>query len=279
MKPSPEVAPRPSAKAAANCNAFGSAAFASTSSRSEPRLGPRFTTVVEPPFVVIGDEVCERVRERAKNTVRWAATKLKADYFAKDPKTILDVYLFRDATSYETQARALFNERPSTPYGYYSSRDKALIMNIATGGGTLVHEIVHPFVEANLPDCPAWLNEGLGSLFEQSGESDGHIVGYVNWRLSGLKRALDRGAVPRFSKLVAMDDATFYGDESGVNYAAARYLLYYLQSRHLLVPFFRAYTAGRATDPTGAGTLERVLAEDDLDAFEERWKVFVLALG
>ena len=35
-------------------------------------------------------------------------------------------------------------------------------MNISTGGGTLVHEIVHPFIEANFPACPPWLNEGLG---------------------------------------------------------------------------------------------------------------------
>ena len=43
------------------------------------------------------------------------------------------------------------------------------IMNIATGGGTLVHEIVHPYVEANFPGCPAWFNEGLGSLYEACG--------------------------------------------------------------------------------------------------------------
>ena len=51
-------------------------------------------------------------------------------------------------------------------------------MNISTGGGTLVHEIVHPFVAANFPNCPAWFNEGLGSLYEQSGEVNGAIHGY-----------------------------------------------------------------------------------------------------
>ena len=30
--------------------------------------------------------------------------------------------------------------------------------------------MVHPFVEANFPDCPAWFNEGLGSLYEQCAE-------------------------------------------------------------------------------------------------------------
>ena len=42
----------------------------------------------------------------------------------------------------------------TTPYGYYSAAHRALIMNIATGGGTLVHEIVHPFVRANFPQMP-----------------------------------------------------------------------------------------------------------------------------
>ena len=68
--------------------------------------------------------------------------------------------------------------------------DRALVMNIATGGGTLVHEIVHPFVAANFPDCPAWFNEGLGSLYEQCGEEDGQIHGYTNWRLPGLQAAI-----------------------------------------------------------------------------------------
>src|SRR6266850_7507398 len=82
---------------------------------------------------------------------------LKQDFFTNDPKEILDIWLFKDAASYEKNTRLLFGDAPTTPYGYYSSKDKALIMNIATGGGTLVHEIVHPFMEANFPACPPWL--------------------------------------------------------------------------------------------------------------------------
>jgi hypothetical protein len=59
-------------------------------------------------------------------------------------------------------------------------------MNIQTGGGTLVHEIVLPFMEANFPQCPPWFNEGLGSLYEASSERDGEIIGLLNWRLKGL---------------------------------------------------------------------------------------------
>ena len=125
-----------------------------------------FTIVVQPPFVVVGDEPAEVVKERADGTIKWAVEKLKQDYFTEDPKEILDIWLFKDAASYTKHTRLLFNDTPTTPYGYYSREDKALIMNIGTGGGTLVHELVHPFMEANFPECPSWLNEGLGSLYE-----------------------------------------------------------------------------------------------------------------
>src|SRR5215510_3847515 len=173
-----------------------------------------FTIVVEPPFVVIGDESPEEVKAHSERTVKWAVDKLKQDYFTNDPNDIIDIWLFKDAASYQHHAQLLFGERPSTPYGYYSSRHKALIMNIATGGGTLVHEIVHPFVAANFPNSPPWLNEGLGSLYEQSGEEKGHIHGYPNWRLPGLQNAINAGTVQSFQKLTSLNANAFYGDET-----------------------------------------------------------------
>jgi hypothetical protein len=171
--------------------------FAAHVERLKKRLpSGDFTIVVQPPFVVIGDEPAEAVKAHSERTVKWAVDKLKQDYFSKDPNDILDIWLFKDAPSYEQNAVALFGDKPTTPYGYYSSRHKALIMNISTGGGTLVHEIVHPFIEANFPNCPPWLNEGLGSLYEQSGEVDGHIHGYPNWRLPGLQQAIKAEVLP-----------------------------------------------------------------------------------
>src|SRR5437667_7465188 len=91
------------------------------------------------------------------------------------------------------------------------------------------------------PVVPPWFNEGLGSLYEQSAERDGHIVGLTNWRLAGLQKALARGDAPSFRALAAMDSDTFYGDDSGAHYATARYLLYYVQERGLLRDFYRAF--------------------------------------
>ena len=79
-----------------------------------------------------------------------------------------------------------------------------MIRNIQTGGGTLVHERVHAYLEANLPGCPPWLNEGLASLYEQVGEKSGRIWGFVNWRLPPLQKAIGEHRTLPFSKLMAL---------------------------------------------------------------------------
>jgi hypothetical protein len=242
------------------------------------RLPAGFTVVTAPPFVVAGDEPAAMVRSRAETTVRWAVERLRQDFFDAQPSKILEVMLFKDEDSYRRNALALYGDEPTTPYGYYSAEHRALIMNIATGGGTLVHEIVHPFVEADFPGCPPWLNEGLGSLFEQSSERDGRIVGATNWRLEGLQRAIRKKRVPRFEELAAADADTFYHRDRGTNYAQARYLLYYLQEHGLLVRFYKEARAARARDPSGYHTLQSVLAEQDMDAFQARWQAWVLRL-
>ena len=187
--------------------------------------------------------------------------------------------MFKDEDSYNKHTRLIFNDTPSTPYGYYSRSHKALIMNISTGGGTLVHEIVHPFIEANFPSCPAWLNEGLGSLYEQCGEKDGHIYGYVNWRLPGLQRAIKAGQVGSFKNLLAMKLNAFYGDDRGVNYAQARYLCYYLQEKGLLLKFYKQFHANQKSDPTGYESLKSVLGETDMYGFQRKWEKYVMGLS
>jgi uncharacterized SAM-binding protein YcdF (DUF218 family) len=238
-----------------------------------------FSILVQHPFVVIGDEPEPVVKERAEGTIKWAVEKLKQDYFTKDPEDILDIWLFKDAESYKKHTRLLFNENPSTPYGYYSRSHKALIMNISTGGGTLVHEIVHPFIEANFPASPPWLNEGLGSLYEQCGEENGHIHGYVNWRLPGLQKAIEAREVRSFKSLMAMKTTQFYSNNAGVNYAQSRYLLYYLQQKGLLFRFYKQFHADQKTDPTGYETLKRVLGQTDMFRFQREWEKYILELS
>jgi hypothetical protein len=256
--------------------------FAEHLARLEENVPQNFTVVVQPPFVVIGDESPEMVRRRATNTVKWAVDKLKQDYFKRDPQETIDIWLFQDKASYTNHAWLLFNDTPTPPFGYYSAENRALIMNISTGGGTLVHEIVHPFMRANFPDCPAWFNEGLASLYEHSSEKQGHIRGLVNWRFKGLEQAIKEGKTISFQQLTSLTGTGFYGGANGVSYnqyyAQARYLCYYLQERGLLVKFYHEFAANVKRDPTGYNTLKRVLGEDDMPAFKKKWEQFILQL-
>lgn len=148
--PPPEAASRPAA-------GFTEADFAAHLAELRKKLPAKgFTVVVEPPFVVIGDEPAAQVKQRAEHTVRWAVDHLKKAYFEKDPPGIIDVWLLQDDASYRKHAKEIFGDEPDTPYGYFSHQHRALIMNIRTGGGTLVHEIVHPYIAANFPECPSW---------------------------------------------------------------------------------------------------------------------------
>jgi len=236
-----------------------------------------FTIVVQPPFVVIGDEPADVVAMRATKTVKWAVDFLKKDYFTKEPAEIINVWLFRDKASYDKHVPEVFGEAPVSPFGYYSPTHQALIMNIGTGGGTLVHEIVHPFVRANFPDCPAWFNEGLGSLYEQCREKDGHIWGATNWRLPALQADIAKRSVLTFAALTSLSDRAFYANKQS-DYAQARYLCYYLQERGLLVKFYREFLANHVKDPTGYETLKAVLGNPDMEKFQREWEQFILKL-
>ena len=149
-------------------------------------------------------------------------------------------------------------------------------MNINTGGGTLVHELVHPFIAASFPTAPAWFNEGLASLYEAVREKNGQFWGMPNWRLAGLKRAIRADKLPSFEAMTGDSDARFYMSDTG--YAQARYLCLYLQEKGLLHRYYERFSKGAAADPSGYRTLVQVLGGPDMARFEAQWRAWALAL-
>ena len=243
------------------------------------RLGPEFRVAVEKPFIVASDQSEKDFRHSREHTIRWSVRLLKKDFFAKDPKRPLVVYLFDGKDSYRAHAKKFFGEDPDTQFGYYSRAHGALIMNIATGGGTLVHEIVHPFMEANFPSAPTWFDEGMGSLFEACRERDGHIMGLLNWRLQDLKDGIRNGHFVPLAKLLAGTSDQFYKDPAGMHYAEARYLLYYIQEKGKLREYYRRFVGRAKRDPTGANTLCEVLGFKSIGELQAHWLSFVEKLS
>lgn len=236
--------------------------------------GQGYTVLVEPPFVVIGDSPAKEVKRVTTGFLRSKVALLEKEFFTKRPDRVLEVWLFKNRQTFFKGAKKFFNDDPGTPFGYYSPDANALIMN-ASGLGTLSHELVHPYMEANFPDVPSWFNEGLASLYEQPSERKGRIVGLPNWRLPNLKKEIKAKTLPKLVTMLGTKRDEFY-EASYDAYAYARYLVYYLQEQGKLQEFYKKFLDDKK-DTTGASALESVLGED-LETFEPKWRKWVLAI-
>lgn len=233
--------------------------------------GEGFTVVVEAPFVVIGDEAPAKVRARATGFLRSTVAHLEKEWFARRPDKIIEIWLFKNEKAYRRGAKRFFEDEPETPYGYYSPADRALVMNIGPGAGTLSHELVHPYMEANFPAAPAWFNEGVASLYEAPREKDGKLWGITNWRLNGLQRGLADNALPTLAAMMSTNPDQFYGAEFDA-YAMARFLCQYLQDHGKLGELYATFTAD-PSDPTGVEALQKVtgMTMAELEPVWRKW--------
>jgi hypothetical protein len=236
--------------------------------------GQGYTVMIEGPFVVVGDESPARVKQRA-SFMRWVLRLIEQDFFKQQPDKVIEVWLFRNEKTYRRGAKKFFDDEPETPYGYYSTADDALVMNIGPGAGTLSHELVHPYMEANFPDGPSWFNEGLASLYEQPRERDGHMWGTTNWRLPGLQQMIKKKRLPSLNALMSTTRDGFY-DAPYDAYAYARFLCQYLQDHGKLREFYARFVAD-TKDRTGVAALETVLGKD-LATFQPEFEKWAMSL-
>ncbi len=242
------------------------------------RVPREFPLIRAEPFLVTGDIGEAKVRRLVERTIGPCTRALYHDFFEKRPDFVITIFLFGDDTSYRTWSKKLFGREPTTKFGYYLQGEQALVMNIATGSGTLVHEMVHPLMAVDFPRSPAWFNEGMGSLFEQCQVKEGlGLRGLVNWRLPILRRAIGTERYVPLERLVATSTREFYGRNQGVHYAEARYLLLYAQEKGLLRGLYRDFRAHVEQDPTGRLSLEKTFGKP-LSDVESDWLTWVKTL-
>ena len=258
--------------------------------------GPSFQSAVVAPFVILAqsDTRDRATLDDAAQTVTWARDRLRASFFDHEPGKIVSIWVFPDEESYMRGASATLGTIPTTPYGFYRPCKRQLVVNAGLGWGTMVHELVHAFMAADFPDAPAWMQEGLASLFEaprdaapsgDAGAALPSIRGEVNWRLPALQEAIARGgrAAPSFEEMFGGGRGDFDGKRGALLYATSRYLLYYLQERGQLVRFYRAFRDAVACgrDPRGQETLAQVtteIARGDLVALRHDFEGYVASL-
>ena len=244
-------------------------------------LGEKFIVEAEPPFVVAGNLSAGKFDRLRKRTVKQGYDALERQFFRKRPTRPIRVYLFANAESYSAGVVKLRGKPPHTPFGFCRTSRKgelALIMNIATGSGTLVHEMFHALVEPDFPQILTWCNEGMASLFEQCRFTDKGLKGLVNWRLPVLKKGLAAGRLVDLKKLVTLDGRAFYRDQRGMHYAEARYFCMYMQEKGVLEKFYHRYRDNFKKDKTGRKSIEQLFGKN-IDEVQTDWLAWVKTLN
>src|SRR5262249_5254556 len=147
---------------------------------------------------------------------------------APDPTVTLLV--FSDPARYRANAAKVDDSVPSD-WGFYLPSQRLAIANVGASIGNLRHELVHPLIGDDLPGIPAWLNEGIASLYGSAEHDKRGFQFVVNYRLRDLQRALHDNTLPSLVDLAASSYVTVHGPRGMVYYALARYVLLYVDRR------------------------------------------------
>ena len=192
----------------------------------------------------------------------WFATR----YFVPAPAAPLAVYLFSARADF-----VAFGERIGGPSsaGYFAELDNGtsvLVVDLSSGLGTMLHELVHAFVYQSFrPLPPRWFNEGLAAYHEKClGCLDGSQLsasfGYFsNWRFPRLAAEVAAGRIHLSGLSDPQQDPT----------SAAAALMLFLDRHGKFVPFVQAMRTA-TTDHDGMQTLAAVWGADLAD-LEQRW--------
>ena len=216
--------------------------------------------------------------------------------FDRRPDRAVTVFVFSSQDAYQRFCAGRSHGPCPTTFGQYDRVSREIVMHATPGAETLTHEMVHPIVQQDFPRAPAWLDEGIASLYENPVFSCGRafITGITNWRYPDVKRALDAPDEPaptRLDALFGMDTAAFLTldpahpgagptdvAKENRHYALARYFAQWMDRRHLLWPFYRAFRDGVASDPTGAKAFAAVAGRTPGQA-DADWEAYVRGLA
>ena len=229
---------------------------------AKSKLGRGTVTTVVDRYVVVAPPGWGRAElGTSVSLMQNAMSAFYTGRFGKKPERAITVYLFATAPPYNAFCKSELNEPCMSVYGFYEPNGRAMVMNAGLGLGTLTHELVHPLVEADFNDAPTWLNEGIASVFEAPViPRAGEIHGVKNWRYPILRAAMrEDPANVRLSALFRIGDHEFRGPNEAQNYALARYVCQWLDSKNKLWDFYHTYRDGYASDPKGTAAFAAVM--------------------
>lgn len=211
---------------------------------AQPELA-RITDLGATPVILRG----HLSKRRAQKMERYAREVYRdlARRFLRESNTKhapVQVCLFDSDRAYHAFARAIQDDRSYSSWGFYLPSKRLVIANLAQSVGNLRHELAHPLLGDDYPDIPAWLNEGIASLYGNVQRRRGGLRFTVNYRLRHLREAKAQGRLPGLSALANSGRAQLYGAEAMTYYALSRYVLLYLDRRDQLSALYKQLRDG-----------------------------------
>ncbi|MGZ5135147.1 MAG: hypothetical protein ACXWCG_08355, partial [Flavitalea sp.] len=195
------------------------------------------------------------------NKVSYTANRLEkayqffVEYYSlRPPDKLLTVYILPHQTALRQTAQLVHGiQLPDPNIGYSNLSDLSLLgLGDAEQLGTLYHELFHLIIRTDVGDIPAFLDEGLASLYSVSRWENEKLVGdHRPWRLQELSEAKSANdsylKIPPLEKLINYSWNEFDGQETknvcqvAVNYALSNFLMIYLQEKNLLQKIVTAF--------------------------------------
>lgn len=179
--------------------------------------------------------------------------------FGASPVKPVTLCLLGDPHRYMEEA-ATFGDVPSE-WGFYRPDLRIAIANVGQSIGNLRHELVHPLIGDDFPGIPAWLNEGIASLYGTARPTKAGFQFLVNYRLRDLQRALKAGELPTLAALAASTDEDVRGDRAAVFYATSRYVLLYAERQGHLGELYAAMRGASGDAEAQRAVLEKYVDE------------------
>ncbi|NLF72196.1 MAG: hypothetical protein GX575_24445 [Candidatus Anammoximicrobium sp.] len=263
--------------------------------RLPQRLDRPCRSIVCAPFVLAGDLSEAELQAKFVETVQPACDALRAACFRRLPDRPVTVLMFATEAAYRHAAEQLFFDRRVSRFGYYKPARRTVLVNLAEGDGGLLHELTHVLLDADFPDAPRWLQEGMATLHEacdlcscenrpappQPANSPavaevGQVPRWVprhNWRRAVLSRAAAERRLPGVRHLVT--ESRFRGPGEALDFAHARYFCWFLHDRGKLRPLYVKLRERSAADPTGAMTLCETLGNQEWQAIDRDFRIWL----
>lgn len=218
-------------------------------SKFQSLLGNKYKVDISGHFIVITQaiqNISSTQVEKVTTGLQHAFDFYKRFYNLRTPDKLLTVYLMPNQKSLQEVAFKIHGIAVGNATLGYSLLSDLSLLGIADPDhiGTLYHELFHLVIRTDAGDIPAWLDEGLASLYSVYYWDKDTLKGSpATWRITQLNAhylETTNTDLPGLKQLVSYSWQQFNGGEeinlcrASVNYALANHFMIYLQEKELL---------------------------------------------